>query len=201
MNKQIRFLGFNSLLIAVVCLFALTSAFASTGEKNSSLIIENLSKKLQNDLAVKNVTVELKNVEEYKISKSEIGLKGEAVCILEDKNSRVPITFDAKLDASKQNLTDIVYDFVEPVSEFAPSSNEEVLMKELMKKISKDYKTDNIVIAVDGMENVSNVNNQKEFTGIGEVRIGDLVWNKVKFDIVLDVKNKSAAKVIYKLEK
>lgn len=201
MNKQIRFIRFNGLIIATVCLFAFTSAFASVGEKNNSLIVKNLSKKLQNDLALKSVTVQLKNVEEYRISKSEIGFKGDAVCILEDKNNQLPITFDAKLDAANQSLTDIVYDFVEPVSEFAPSSNEEILMKELMKKISKDYKTDNIVIAVDGVENVSNVNNEKEFTGIGEVRIGDLVWNKVKFDVVLDVKNKLATKVIYQLEK
>ncbi len=51
------------------------------------------------------------------------------------------------------------------------------------------------------MENLSSVGQQKQFAGIGEVRIGDFVWHKIKFDVVLDTENKLATKVVYKVEK
>jgi len=112
------------------------------------------------------------------------------------------MTFDVKVNPNNLSVTEIKYDFAEltAASEYAPSSSEEFLMKELMGKISRDYKTDNIVIAIDGMEDVSNVTNQKQFTGIGEVRIGTLVWNKIKFDVVFDGATHKATKVVYKIE-
>ena len=66
----------------------------------------------------------------------------------------MPIRFDVKLNAEKQTISDIEYEFVksESAPDFSPTSTEEVLMKELMKQIGKDYKTDNIVIAIDGFE-------------------------------------------------
>lgn len=199
MNKQISFYGFKTLLAAVICFLAFTSVSAFATEQNYSLVITNLSKKLQNDLSLENVKVELKNIKEYKISAAKIGFKGEGNAVL--IADQLPIRFDVKVNTADRSVFDIAYDFVEPASEFAPSTNEELLMKELMKQISKDYQTDNIVIAIDGMENLSNVKREKQFAGIGEVRIGDLVWHKIKFDVVLDTENKSATKVVYKVEK
>ena len=199
MNNQINFLKSKSLLIVAICLIFSSSAFAAS-EKNHLLIAQNLSEKIQNDLANKNVRVKLNNVREYKISKSQIELSGDAVCILTDDNSQLPISFDAKMDVVNQSVVDVTYDFVEPAASYNPTGNEEILMKVLMGKISRDYKTENIVIALDSVENVANVNGEKKFLGIGEVRVGDMVWNQIKFDVVLDAKTQKANKIVYKIE-
>lgn len=205
MSKQNKFFGFKFSLLAVICFLAFSNvSFASVNENPAySIVAKNLSLKLQNDLADSSAVVKLNNVKEYRISKNQFGIKGDGVCVLANKNNQLPIRFDAKLDAGKQIVSDIEYDFVniENTPDFAPTSTEEILMKELMKQISKNYKTDNIVIAIDGFESISNLSNQKKFTGIGEVRIGDFVWNKIKFDLVLNSENNSANKVVYKIEK
>ncbi len=201
MNKQINLIGFKSFLTLAFCLLASVSVFASAAsEKNYQLVTKNLSKKLQSDLGNSNVKVKLTNVEEYKISKNEIGFTGSGTCILATDNE-MPIRFEVKLNTAKQSVSDVVYDFVENSAEYAPTSNEDILMKELMKQIKNDYKTENIVIALDAVENVGNAGNGEKFLGIGEVRIGDLVWNKIKFDVVLNAETKKANKVVYKLEK
>lgn len=199
MNNQINFLKSKSLIIIAICLIFSSSAFAAS-EKNHLLVAQNLSEKLQNDLAIKNVRVKLNNVEENKISSSQIELSGDAVCILTDDNSELPIRFDAKVDVVNQSIADVSYDFVKPAMDYNPTNNEEILMKVLMGKISRDYKTENIVIALDSVENVANVNGEKKFLGIGEVRVGDMVWNQIKFDVVLDAKTQKANKIVYKIE-
>lgn len=206
MNKQYEFFGFKGFLLAVICFLAFSNIFAAAPANENpaySVVIKNLSLKLQSDLADSSAVVKLTNVKEYKISKNQIGIKGDGVCVLAEQNNQLPIRFDAKLDAERKIVSDIEYNFVnnEIAPEFAPTSTEEVLMKEVMKQIGKDYKTDNIVIAIDGFEDVSKLNNQKEFTGVGEVRIGDFVWHKIKFDVVFGSESQSANKIIYKIEK
>lgn len=200
MNKQIEFFSLKTFLILAVCLISSSSVFALS-EKNHRLVEQNLSRKLQSDLAIDNINVKLNNVEEREISKNEVGLTGDAVCVLTDDNKRLPIKFEVTVNPVNQSVTDVRYDFVSTDSEFAPSRNEEVLMKELMKQISRDYKTKNIVIAIDGFENVGNTSGEKKLSGVGEVRIGDLVWNKIKFDVVLDTQTQQANKIVYKVEK
>jgi len=198
MTGQINFFN-KTFLIFAFCLLSLTNTFAS--EKNYSLVTENLSKKLQNDLANDNVTVKLNNVAEYKISKNEIELKGDATCTLNENDAQLPIQFEVKVNPLNQSVIDVKYDFVEAVAGYNSANNEEVLMKELMKEISRDYKTENIVIAIDAVETVGNTINEKKFLGVGEVRIGDMVWNKIKFDVVLNAQTQKASKIIYKVEK
>ena len=203
MNKHSRFLIFRSLIISLVCLSAFSSAFASTDNKQiQQLVVSNLQEKLRIDLADENVSVKLNAVEQYRISKSQIGLKGDGFCLITSENNELPMTFDVKVNSNNLDVIEIKYDFAEfmKASEFAPSSNEEILMKELMGKISRDYKTNNIVISIDGVENISNLTNQKQFTGIGEVRIGTLVWNKIKFDVVFDDATNKATRISYKVE-
>lgn len=203
MNKHSRLFAFRSLIVSLICFTAFSTAFASTDQKQiQSLVINNLQKKLKTDLANQTVSVKLNTVEEYKISKNQIGLKGNGFCVITSENNRLPMTFDVKVNPNNLSVTEIRYDFAEltEASEYAPSSSEEFLSKELMSKISRDYKTQNIVISIDGIEDVSNVTNRKEFTGVGEVRIGTLVWNKIKFDVVLDDATKKATKIIYKIE-
>ena len=203
MNKHSRLLAFRSLLITFICFSAFSSVFASADKQQiQSLVVSNLQKKLKTDLANEAVSVKLNTLEEYKISKNKIGLKGNGFCLMCGENDSLPMTFDVKVNSKNFSVVEVQYDFAEltAASEYAPSSDEEILMKELMGKISRDYKTENVVIAIDGMENVSNVTNQKEFTGIGEVRIGTLVWNKIKFDVVVDKATNKATKVVYKVE-
>lgn len=202
MNKQHHFI-LRSLIVSLICLTAFTSSFASADQKQiQSIVINNLQKKLKIDLADETVSVKLNTVEEYKISKNRIGLKGSGFCVTSGENNNLPMTFDVKVNPNNLSVTEIKYDFAEltAASEYAPSSSEEFLSKELMSKISRDYKTQNIVISIDGIEDVSNITNRREFTGVGEVRIGTLVWNKIKFDVVLDDVTNKATKVVYKIE-
>ena len=203
MNKQSRFLAFKSLVISFLCFSAFSSTFASTENKQiQSLVINNLQRKLKIDLANETVSVKLNTLKEYTISKNQIGLKGSGFCFISSENNHLPMTFDVKVNSSNLRVIEVKYDFAEftNASDFPLSSNKEILMKELMGRISQDYKTENIVLAIDEMEDVSNITNLKEFTGIGEVRIGTLVWNKIKFDVVFDNVTNKASKVVYKVE-
>ena len=198
MNGHTNFFQYKSFLVLALCLAFSTAAFA-VNEKNHRLIAQNLSRKLQSDLANENVTVKLKKVEEYKVSKSEIGLTGDAVCFVTSDNRQFPIRFDVKVNTADQSVSDVKYDFVE--AEYNPTASEEILMKELMTRISRDYKTENIVIAIDAVENVEAAAGEKKFLGVGEIRVGDLIWNRIKFDVVLDAETQKASKIIYKIEK
>lgn len=200
MNNQKKYLVNKVFVILVAGLMTFSNAFASENQ-HVSIVAETLSKKLQNDLAEKGIEVNLTNVREHKISQTEIKIEGDGVCLIKDKNDQLPLRFNAELNTSKQTISDIEYDFVEAAPAFAPTSNEEILMQQLMKKISADYKTQNIVIAIDGYEDVSKLTSRKEFTGVGEVRIGDFTWNKIKFDVVLTPENAGASHIVYKLEK
>jgi len=172
-------------------------AYPKASSKNYSAITENLSQKLKSDLSENNLSVKLKMVEESQVTNREIVVKGEAICILPTENTQLPLQFEARLNKSSNSLEDVKYVFIE--SNFAPSASEDVLMKEIMKQISKDYKTDQIVIAIDGFESTKLNETQKNVKGLGEVRVGDLVWKKITFDVVMNADNK-AAKVDYKIE-
>lgn len=201
MNKEINLFRFVIFLLIALCLLAFSNAYASSAsEGNYRIAAAKLSKKLQADLGDSRVQVKLTNVEEYKISKNEIGLVGDGTCVLAADN-QMPIRFEVKLNTANHKVSEVIYDFVENTAEYAPTSNEDVLMKELMKQIRSDYKTENIVIAIDAVENVGKVEKSEKFLGVGEVRIGDLVWNKIKFDVALDTETKKASKVVYKIEK
>ncbi len=79
------------------------------------------------------------------------------------------------------------------------SNDEEILMKELMKRISRDYKTTNITIAIDDVQIEKISAGKAEFIGKGEVKIGELVWNTINFDVVLD-ENKKPSKIVYEIK-
>lgn len=172
-------------------------AYPKSSSKNYSAITENLSQKLKSDLSENNLSVKLKMVEESQVTNREIVVKGEAICILPTENTQLPLQFEARLNKSSNSLEDVKYVFIE--SNYAPSASEDVLMKEIMRQISKDYKTDQIVIAIDGFESTKLNETQKNVKGLGEVRVGDLVWKKITFDVVMNADNK-AAKVNYKIE-
>lgn len=190
---------------SVLSLFAFATVFASNGKdvaksnvsssRTSTLVVQNLTKILKTDLVQENIAVNLGNLEQTAISNNEVTLQGNATCVLPVENTQLPIMFEAKFNLAKQTIDDIKYTFVE--SEYTPTSEEEILMKELMQQISRDYKTQDIVIALDNFE--SSVGNKLRYKGIGEVKIGDIQWSKIAFDVTLN-SNKTAAKIEYKIK-
>lgn len=208
MNKPTNFLNFKTFFAALICCFAFSSAFAASSAETDklvrSLVVGNLSAKLKTALAQPNISVKFSNVAQRAVSGSTIEIKGDAVCLFGVRNNELPIRFAAKINVAQKTVSNLAYDFVKASTtaapEYAPTSNEEFLMKELMKQISRDYKTENIVVALDGVEANQISLGEKQFTGVGEVRIGSMVWNKIKFDVVVDQRGQ-ARKVVYDVKK
>lgn len=190
-------------LIAAITLSLALASFAAnnnnlkTSAKGVSAIAENLAGKLKADLAENNLTVRFGKMAETKLSAGTIEIQGEAFCVLPADKTELPLKFTAKINAAKQTVADVQYAFVE--SSYAPALEEEVLMTELIKQISADYKTDQITIAIDGFETLNASNNQKNLKGIGEVKIGEVEWNKISFDVVLGA-DKKAARITYSIK-
>lgn len=200
MKGQIRFFALKSFILAVTMLFISADVSANNrdiasakgiSQQTISVIAGNLSRKLQTDLGDSSATVKISDIERRQLSKNQVDFKGSAYCVLRSENNQLPIRFEAKIDAQTQAVSDINYTFVDENTDFAPSSTEEVLMKELMKKVSVDYKTDSVVISIDGFETVQTAGG-KEYKGIGEIKIGEVEWSKINFDVVLDGENKPA---------
>ncbi|HEX8287309.1 MAG TPA: hypothetical protein VF556_04905 [Pyrinomonadaceae bacterium] len=162
-----------------------------------SLIANNLSEKLKADLAEQNLKIKFGNVEESVIANNLVEIKGQAFCILPSENTQLPINFEARVNPMRKVVADVQYKFVE--SDYAPSADEEILMRELMKQISRDYKTDQITIAIDGFETTETANSQKNLKGDGEIKIGEVEWSKIKFDVVLNT-DKKATKIVYNIK-
>jgi hypothetical protein len=162
-----------------------------------SMIENDLSEKLKVDLAENNLKIKFGNVEEIRLTNNLIEIKGQAFCVLPTENTQLPINFEAKVNTLRKTVADVQYKFVE--SDYAPSADEEILMRELMKQISRDYKTDQITISIDGFETINDANSQKELKGIGEIKIGEVEWNKINFDVVLNAEKK-ATKITYDIK-
>jgi hypothetical protein len=199
MNRQNNFFVFGSLFILSVCLLTVSVSFAAISEKNHQLLTRELSQRIQTDLSDSNASVELRKIEQYAISKNEIGLKGEAICVAGE--NRLPLQFNVKINTPRQAVSEINYNFIENAADYAPTSDEDILMRELMTQISRDYKTNNIVIAIDRVNDGGISGGERKLTGIGEIRIGDLVWTDIKFDVALDADTRKAKKVVYTVEK
>lgn len=208
MKTRFELFAFRSLTLLVICLLSTFFLYSknkdadvvfpkNVSSKTLSIAAENLAKRLRQDLVTENVKIKFKNVTQYPISKSQIGLKGKGFCILTKENNQLPIRFDVKFDNLRKDVLEIKYDFLQPeeASEFAPTATEETLTKELMKQISLDFKTQDIVVAIDGFEKIEG----EKILGKGEVRVSGM-WKKIKFDVSLDEMKGQAKKVIYKLE-
>jgi hypothetical protein len=200
MKRQNKKFGLKSFILAVTLLFGSIAASANNpdvasakgvSEQTLSAIASNLSKKLQADLADSSVTVRINDIEKQQSANNLTDIKGTAFCLLKSESNQLPIRFEAKINARTHNVADINYSFVEENSEFAPTSTEEILMKELMKKVSQDYKTDSVVISIDDFEIVQAAGG-KAYKGVGEIKIGEVEWSKIDFDVMLDGENKPA---------
>lgn len=211
MNCQSKFRASKNLAAAFVFLLVCCASAAAAGdvagakgvsERTLAVITSELTKNLRADLADDSVTVKINSIEKYSAAEKEqeLGIKGNGFCVLTGKGNQLPIRFEAKINSRSQVVGAVKYNFLQfETSEFAPSSIEETLMRELMKKVSVDYKTEQIVISIDGFD-VLEKGEGKEFVGIGEVKIGEVEWRKIKFDVKLAADNQ-AAQVKYDVQK
>lgn len=162
-----------------------------------SILASNLSEKLKVDLAESNLEIRFGNVEESRISSNLVEIKGQAFCVLPTEDTQLPINFEAKINTLRKTVDEVEYKFIE--TSYSPSADEEVLIRELIKQISRDYKTDRITIAIDGFDATRSSDNQKQLKGVGEVKIGEVEWNKINFDVVLNG-DKKATKITYDIK-
>lgn len=167
--------------------------------RTQNLAVKALSQKLQNDLANSAVNVKFENAERYSVSKSQIGIKGSAICLLDENGEQLPINFDVKINTARFVVSDVAYDFAEPKTTLLGASGaDDLLTRELLNKLSRDFKTTNIVISLDEVAEQNNLAAHNSISGAGEVRIGDFVWKKLEFNVSLD--KGSITKINYKLE-
>jgi hypothetical protein len=207
---------FNSLKLLLVFslfIFGATGAAAKPKDVTSAKAIlsvdetysiaeKGLTKKMETDLVLTNIKVKFGKVERYSISKTQIGLRGEGSCQLGAEDNALPINFDVKINVNNRNIADVAYNFVEAEDANESNSlseNETFVTRQLLEKLKADYKTENIVVAIDYL-NENQTIGAKAFTGAGEIRLGDMVWKKISFEIVAGSENQTNAAVKYKIQ-
>jgi hypothetical protein len=189
------------IVLALLCACAMQANGSVKTDRYKTAIVQKLTEKLRVDLADQSVEVKLNSVRDNETSKSEVDFNGEALAVVIKDKTELPFRFTAKVNLNNRNIEDIDYQFVEAAAEFAPSAVEDNLMKELMTKISRDFETKNIVISIDGFDTAQLTSFQTKYEGLGEVRIGDLEWRKIKFNVVLDSQSQTATKILYDVQK
>ncbi len=209
MKNQYGFRKLNILILSLMALAVVSVQAKPTDSINASLridryknaIVQKLTEKLRADLVDKTVEVKIGDVQNNETLKNQIAFDGKALAVVKNDKTELPLEFTAKVNVNNQSVEDVSYKFVEATPEFAPGLAEDNLMKELMTQISKDYKTTNIVIAIDNFETNKLTTNETGYEGVGEIRIGDFEWRKIKFNVVLDSQNQSATKILYDVQK
>jgi hypothetical protein len=189
------------IVLALLCACAMQANGSVKTDRYKTAIVQKLTEKLRVDLADQSVEIKLNSVRDNETSKSEVDFNGEALAVVIKDKTELPFRFTAKVNLNNRNIEDIDYQFVEAAAEFAPSAVEDNLMKELMTKISRDFETKNIVISIDGFDTAQLTSFQTKYEGLGEVRIGDLEWRKIKFNVVLDSQSQTATKILYDVQK
>lgn len=150
---------------------------------------KELSKKLQSDLVLKNVSLKFNKTERYIVSDNQIGIRGEGTARLDSDASDLPLNFDVKIDVSKHSALDVKYVFLN--MEGAVDANsvltpEDQITEKLLKQLKQDYKTENIVVAIEYLNDQTFENGDKGFNGGGEVQVNGMGWRKFSFDVKAD---------------
>ena len=182
----------NFWLAAMISVFFLTGVTnASVNYSKQKLISDGLTDQIKKDLSVKKLTVGIIRASDLEISKGKQALFGDAYYIA--NNERTPIYFEVIINTFNNKVASVDYTFVENDLD----TSEIYLQKLILKKLGKDYKTKEIMISIDNIEKIDQTGDIEKFRGTGEVRIGSLVMNKIKFEINLDG---DSEKVLYKLD-
>ena len=191
--------GFNFLLaiLATVLSFsgfaAANTASNSNYARSSKIALEALSNKIKTDTGISDVSLKFEKVNQYNISKSTIGVKGNAKYFI-NSEFVTPLTFDVKVNTADFSVVNINYDFEDADDTVAVGSPiEENITQKLLKQIKNQHKTANVVISIDNLETLEN-----QLKGTGEVRIGDFEWRRIEFDASLNKKGVGTVK--YKIQ-
>lgn len=188
-------------IIALFLLSAVTAAAASAEKQIENLVARELGAKLRAELAVENVAVKIRALENRPNAAGEVDLRGRATAFVPQDDTELPLEFDAKIDLVRLDVARLNYQFVESLPDSAPSAVKENLMKELMTRFSADYRTTNVVISIDGFDAAEQSTGETAYEGVGEVRIGDLEWNKIKFNVKIDSQSRKVTKILYQFQK
>ncbi|MDQ3799426.1 MAG: hypothetical protein M3384_08250 [Acidobacteriota bacterium] len=216
-NKYFNHL--NLLLVFFLFTFGVTAATAKPKDVTAaakavlsldetySIAARGLTRKMETDLVLSGIKVKFVKVERYSISKSQIGIRGAGACQLGAEDNALPIHFDVRINVNNRAVADVAYNFVDAEEEETAtgesntlSENETFVTRRLMEKIKADFKTENIVVAIDFLNDENTADGAKAFTGGGEVRLGDMVWKKISFEIVAEGANRTNATVKYKIQ-
>lgn len=191
--------GFNFLLaiMATVLSFsgfaAANTASKANSARSSKIALEALSNKIKTDTGISDVSLKFEKVNQYSISKSTIGVKGNAKYFI-NSEFVTPLTFDVKVNTADFSVVNINYDFEDADDTVAVGSPvEENITQKLLKQIKNQHKTANVVISIDNLETLEN-----QLKGTGEVRIGDFEWRRIEFDAALNKKGVGTVK--YKIQ-
>lgn len=180
--RKIFFLVFLTLFTFQIAALAADKEKSSSSrisrDEAVSIASKGLSSKLKTDLVSKAVAVKFTKAEQYFVSDTEIGLRGEGTCQLDGAATELPINFDVKIDISRHSAEDVRYVFLN-MDAPAGLTVEDVVTAKLLEKMKSDFKTENVVVAVDY---VSDKNQANAFNGSGEVRLNGMVWKKFSFD-------------------
>ena len=189
-----NFVDFKFWLATLIFIFSLTGiSNAAVTAKKINAVTKSLSAQMKIEMADKTATVEIVRADEIEITSSKQILFGEAILKSETRDKKVPIYFEAVVDDAKNKIAMVDYTFVEGEKQI----NIDFLQKLVVKKIGNDFKMKEIALAVNNIRKVEGTDNIEKYRGIGEVRIGSLVWKRIKFEIRLD---KISGNVIYKLD-
>lgn len=182
--KKLIFISFLMIFAFQFTAFAADKEKAAPSARMSkdetvSIASKSLSSKLKSDLVSKTVAVKFTKAEQYFVSDTEIGLRGEGTCRLDGEANDLPINFDVKINVNKRAADDVRYVFLNMEAP-AGLTIQDVVTEKLLEKLKSDFKTDNVVLAVDY---VSDKNQENSFNGSGEVRLNGMVWKKFSFDV------------------
>ena len=159
-----------------------------------------LSKKLRSDLVLKNVTIKFSKTESYSVSDTQIGIKGAATTRLDNEANELPISFDVKIDVSRRSASDVKYVFLNMEGATAGAASaltaEDAVTEQLLQQIKRELKTDNIVVAIDFLNDQPLPNGEKGLTGGGEIQVNGMGWRKISFDVKAEQNEKMKFKLV-----
>lgn len=184
-------------IIAAIILSIISAISIVAGTRDQQAVniaVQGLSKKLQSDFSLNEVNLKLGKVENQNISNEEVIVSGFGTV----QNAKdVSLTFDVVVNPVKAEIVNVTYDIVSPVALEPASATENFLMKKVMGKIKNDYKTEEIVMAIETFQTVKSVGGKTNYVGVAEIRVG-MEWNRIEFDVQGNPKTGAATEVKYK---
>lgn len=188
---------FKTNFVAAIILSIISAISISASARDQQMVnmaVQGLSHKLQADLAMNKVNIKLGKVENQNISNEEVVVSGFGTV----QNAKdISLTFDVVVNPVKSEIVNVTYDIVSPVALEPASATESFLMKKVMGKIKNDYKTEEIVMAIDTFQTVKSVGGKTNYVGVAEIRVG-MEWNRIEFDVQGNPKTGAATAVKYK---